>query len=239
LQVAGVLFTGGALALTQARSAWLGLLAGGITLGCWRLARRRGPLAFTVVSVASLAFVLGPYLYAFLVQSPPPEGTPLDTLSLAWRSQLWVDILPALQDHAWMGIGIVRLSEALTALYPGLEISEITRLLNSAHNLFLDVAVSFGLPGLVAFLAMWVGAGRMIIRAHRAAADPWLRALLEGLSAGLIACFIHGFYESLVLNGKVGLPFWLALGLAAGAAHYIQSQRAAAPQSAAIRAPFG
>jgi hypothetical protein len=104
-------------------------------------------------------------------------------------------------------------------------------MMREAHNLWLEVAVSFGLPALVAYLAVWLGAARMMLAVHRSSADSGTRALVEGLAAGLLANFVYAATGSVLLNSKVGIALWAAFGLMAGAYRVAGLGRGPAPEA--------
>jgi len=84
------------------------------------------------------------------------------------------------------------------------------------HNQLLMTALDLGLPGLIAYLALWLGAARMLVQAVQLSPDPWLRDISAGLGAGLIAHFIFGVTDAISLGAKLGIVFWFVLALAAG-----------------------
>jgi tetratricopeptide (TPR) repeat protein len=82
-----------------------------------------------------------------------------------------------------------------------------------AHNLWLDVAMSGGLASAVAFATLLIGVGRLAWRGLRAASDLWERPIWVALAAaiaGHLADLQFGF--DLTASATI---FWLSLGLAA------------------------
>ncbi len=109
-----------------------------------------------------------------------------------------------------MGLNAFR--KALPELYPTVPLPagfDITHV----HNHLLQAAINFGLPGLVAYLGLWLGAGYGLFAAHRTAVSPWLRAAALGLGAGLLAEFVYSTTDVIDTGAKLGLFFWLALAL--------------------------
>jgi O-antigen ligase len=214
IQALGLALTGGTLALTQTRGAWLGMLIALVTLAAWRLGRRRPLLASGLVALVVLAAWLTPEIAVWVAGQ---TGDLAEVESVLWRQELWQDVYRVIADYPLTGLGIVRLREVLPLLYPVASLSDTSLLLRQAHSQVLEVAVSFGLPAVVAFVAIWIGIGRMMISAWRRAPDAWSHALIEGLSAGLVGSFVFGWTESLFINHKVGPLLWLVFGLAAAA----------------------
>jgi len=91
-----------------------------------------------------------------------------------------------------------------------------------AHNEFLQAALDLGLPGLMAFIALHLGAAAMLWSLWRTvdpAAAPEMAArryAALGLGCGLLAHLVYGLTDAVALGAKPGLVFWLLLGLIAG-----------------------
>jgi putative inorganic carbon (hco3(-)) transporter len=102
-----------------------------------------------------------------------------------------------------------------------------------AHNLFLQVAVDLGLPGLIAWLAIFllvcVGAWRVYRRGRRGAypASPplplspspplYIAGLGAGLLASQIALAVHGLTDAATWGTRPALIVWAVWGLAMAA----------------------
>ncbi|MCA1554357.1 MAG: hypothetical protein LC737_08265, partial [Chloroflexi bacterium] len=87
-----------------------------------------------------------------------------------------------------------------------------------AHNTFLQMALDFGMPGLVAYAAMLSAAALMVLRAWRAESDTVRRALVLGLACGLIACQVFGLTDAVLFGTRPAFAWWLALGMLTGLA---------------------
>lgn len=93
-----------------------------------------------------------------------------------------------------------------------------------AHNIFLQVALDVGLPGLIAYLAIlllafWEGW-------QSARLDKALRPYALGLLGGLVALHIFGLTDALALGAKPGLLFWINIGLLTAMRQVRQADRA-------------
>jgi len=88
-------------------------------------------------------------------------------------------------------------------------------LFRSSHNIFLQVAIDLGLPGLAAYLALVLSFGFVAWRTHRQVADRMLRSLVAGLAAGFLAHHVYGLTDAITLGAKPGLIFWAFIGLIA------------------------
>ncbi|MFC2030408.1 O-antigen ligase family protein, partial [Chloroflexota bacterium] len=158
------LFFGAVLLLTQSRSAWIGAVAGLGAMLWVRWPRMRWPLA-TAALVAAFALWYFEPRSALAALFPPAAsgsvGSLGSTVTLEGRLELWNRALYAIQDFAFTGTGLGTFRRVVHLLYPlflmgpGVDIGH-------AHNVFLQVALDLGLPGLVAYLALvgtalWIG----------------------------------------------------------------------------------
>ena len=101
-----------------------------------------------------------------------------------------------------------------------------------AHNEYLQAALDLGLPGLIAFLAIYLVSFWMLAQTwgsswHAAGPDigqgpglNWgsplvVRCLVVGLGAGLFAHAAFGLFDAVALGAKPGILFWMLLGLIA------------------------
>ena len=136
-----------------------------------------------------------------------------DFRSLSGRSEIWQRSWAVLRDHAWTGIGFDTLPPVVHARYPTFRIrpgADFTH----AHNLFLQVALDLGVPGLIAFIALLLvacaGLVPVIRRQHRTPEA----ALALGLLVGLVGYTLYGITDAIALGQKPGLLLWIYLGVA-------------------------
>jgi putative inorganic carbon (HCO3(-)) transporter len=119
----------------------------------------------------------------------------------------------AIRDFPFTGMGLNVFRKALPALYTVYPIPRDVDFVH-AHNHLLQAAIDLGLPGLIAYLALWWGAAYALFAAWRATADPYLRAVSIGLGAGWVAEFMYGLTDVITFGAKLGIFFWFALVLA-------------------------
>jgi putative inorganic carbon (HCO3(-)) transporter len=208
----------GTLMLTQSRSGWLGgaagLLALAILAGLASRQRRLQALAVALPFALILAFgtfiVLRPDVLAgFLGVSGGVSGE----ISFAGRPEIWSRAIYAIQDFSFTGTGLGAFRRVVNLLYPLFTVGPETDIAH-AHNMFLQVAVDVGLPGLIAYLALLELAGVVAWGTARRNSGI-VRNLGLGCFAGLIALQVYGLTDAMALGSKPGLVFWMALGLIA------------------------
>lgn len=204
-----VSLTAGTLLLTQSRGAWAGMAAAGLAFCAWhsRLTRR-------IAGVLPLAGILavmavGPSGVANLAISRSGPGM---AANVEGRMELWSRAIYGIQDFPITGMGMNTFRKVMPVLYPTFLTSPDFDVAH-AHNHLLQAALDLGLPGLVAYAALWLLLAAMLTRVYRGTADCRVRVLAGGLGAGLIAHFSFSMTDAIPLGAKVGVLFWLTVAL--------------------------
>lgn len=216
------------LLLTQAIQGFFGLFAGLLFLAIWRTrpARRWLWLVAALVSLAGLAvflFARRELVAAWLFSLDNPLGA-----AASLRLDIWSRALAMLRDLPFTGIGINTFPLIQAGFYPGFLIGPEPH----AHNLYLQTALDFGLPGLAAFFWL-IAAWFWLVWRHSQAAAAEERLLLAGLAACLVSYLAHGFLDSLMLGAKPAAALWLILAIGVAPPHTHPSP--AAPESSPSR----
>jgi O-antigen ligase len=115
-------------------------------------------------------------------------------------------------------------------LYPLFTISP-DKDIGHAHNEFLQAGLDLGLPGLIAFLGLYIGAFWMLVEiwGKRERLNQGIFPLniqkitVFGLGGGLLAHFIFGLIDAVPLGARSGFLFWISLGLISGL--YLQESK--------------
>lgn len=217
LLLLGTLGMGLALLLTQSRSGWLGAAAGIVLLLLlWSVvlppagARRRARLGLLASLTFGFLFVawIGPAALRELWLEPPQQTAVGSLVTLNFRRELWPWALAAAADFPLTGTGLGSFRAVATRLYPanippGFDLAH-------AHNIFLQVALDIGLPGLVAYVALLLLCATVGWQIARR--DPALRALSLGLVCSLAALHVYGLADALALGAKPAVLLWGILG---------------------------
>jgi putative inorganic carbon (hco3(-)) transporter len=222
-----VLFTAFGWFLAQSRGAYLAILLSGLAIGICLLPRR---LRLPGIALLLLIGLLG--LWAFtrvgwesaaanLSDNLPVGDSAFSLDSLSARLEIWSRGTWALRDAPLTGLGMNSFREVVNLIYPLLTIPASYNL-GHAHNEFLQVGLDLGLPGLVAFLALYFVAFAMLYRTFRAGGTQ--RWLALGLGGGLLAHAIYGMTDAVALGAKPGFLFWWLLALIFGLYQQVQEQ---------------
>jgi len=150
-------FLGMGFFLTLATESWQGtimILAAGFMALTFQIQRKIGnkPLTLSAVFVGLFGGTLG-----FLgMMGMGPLGSILEKSTLAIRIEYWRTAISALEGNLFFGVGIDGFGD-LFRIYrdqKSLEVIDESVWTNSAHNVYLDFALSFGLIALLLLFAI-------------------------------------------------------------------------------------
>lgn len=199
------------LALTTSRGAYLAAFVSLLLL--LGLAWPRGWPAFALLGVLAI-FACGMLLGWSQMANALLAGGAITTLEQ--RAEIWSRALYIIQDFPLTGAGIGCFQPIVKHLYPLFLIPQGS--VSHAHNLYLQIAVDLGLPGLAAYLAILVLSFRLALRAYRRFTlrkERSLALLSVACLASLTGMCIHGLIDAAVWGNKGAFIPWIVLGLCA------------------------
>ena len=137
------------------------------------------------------------------------------TSGLDQRIEIWSRALYAVQDFPFTGVGLGTFEQVMAVLYPLFLNPAGT--VPHAHNLFLQVAVDLGLPGLVAYLSILGLVFSMAFSSYRtlrSRRDFALSGLCAGGIVALVGMCAHGLVDA-TSWGRIKLAFipWVLIAL--------------------------
>ena len=193
------------LLASHSRSAWLALA---ITL-----------LAMAAISYRHWRWVLLAAVPATLISLLYFNGAqhlfaagPDQPIDLAGRLEVWPRALMALADFPLTGMGMNGFRQAAPALYPFTHLPADIDVAH-AHNHLLQAGLDLGLPGLVAYLALWAISAALLWQSWQRTTAPAQRALITGLSGSMTAGWIFGIFDAIAIGARPGFLWWLLLAL--------------------------
>ncbi|MCB8984710.1 MAG: O-antigen ligase family protein [Ardenticatenaceae bacterium] len=214
----------GVLVLTRSRAALLGMAAALVLMGAVGLTAVSRKLAVALVVGGLIVVVVGVLAVGpervtavFFAQAGLDSGDPLNTL--AGREEIWSRAIYGLQDFPFTGMGMNNFRQVVHILYPLFLVSPDTDIAH-AHNHWLQAGLDLGIPGMIAYMALWLGLAVMLWQVWRQARDGWLRVLALGLAGCLAAYFVYGLVDTVALGARPGFVFWGLVGLI-GALHRV------------------
>ena len=210
------LFLTAVLLITQSRGALLGLGMGLLLIVAVALRRWQwfllGTFAITVLATGLLISRVGSKQITNLLfeQTGIEDGNIVNALS--GRFEIWSRAIYGIQDFPITGMGMNNFRRVVHILYPLFLLAPGTDIAH-AHNHLLQTALDLGLPGLIAYLAIWLGAVVMLWQTWRNATHNMSKILAVGFAASLLAYFVYGMVDAVALGAKPGFVFWMMLGL--------------------------
>jgi O-antigen ligase len=207
VQLLLLIVTAGTLVLTESRTSWIALFAAAGIFLFWH--NRWTRLAATA-GVVALALWVATVGVDQAMDSIVSRAGPAFVSTFDLRMKLWMPGLHGIQDRPLTGFGMNVFRKIIQTRYPGFPALPGEEPAH-VHNHLLQAALELGIPGLVAYLALWLVSGVLLVRVHRRSSAPIYRSIASGLGVGLIAHFIFGMTDVIPLGAKVGVLFWLTI----------------------------
>lgn len=196
---------GAVLLLTQSRGAWLALALALLLM----FQRRRRALWWALGTSAALVLAL------LLLLEPGRLAAALPSGSAAGRLKLWRESAGLLAAQPLTGIGLNNfvIVHGRRPEYGG---HFVYQGFPHAHNLLLQAALDYGLPGLAAVAGLYAALAWAAWRALLRLRGSPLAGLALGLAFGLLAHALHGLVDAVCIGSKAGVVPWAFAGTLAG-----------------------
>lgn len=179
------------------------------------------PLRWRIVLGIGLVIVL--LMGVAFAMSPIQTDVAADMLGLSGRVEIWSRAILAIGDFPLTGMGFNSFRQVVRVLYPLFTVPAGIDLAH-AHNHLLQVALDVGLPGLLAYLAIWIisagllwEAARKLVRRGQTHHSSY--ALVAGLAGSLVAGWTFGIFDAVALGSRPSFLWWMLVGLT-GSVHY-------------------
>lgn len=176
----------------------------------------------------------------YISQSGLSEQAGFSIDSLKGRVEIWKRAIYGIQDFPITGMGMNTFREVVHVLYPFMQISPDIDIAH-AHNEFLQAALDLGIPGLVAFISIYMITFWMLFRIWKES-STWkmdrinvqkspgresspsinlIQVMVLGLGGGLFAHMLFGMTDAISLGAKPGIFYWMLLGLITSLHHLV------------------
>ena len=113
-----------------------------------------------------------------------------------------------IQDFSITGIGMGTYPQVIELLYP---LSAVTyQPAYHSHNLYLQIAVDVGLPGLIAWLSIALTLFYLAVQIYRSgisSQNAWLAAVGAALICSQVAVLVHGLVDAVTWGLVRPAPF--------------------------------
>ena len=213
------LLLAGVMLLTQSRSAFLGLVFGLALLLAG--GGRNGRIILVVLCLAGVVAVSQIGVPTLLGMNEAETVSPVGEITFASRFEIWSRALYGMQDFSFTGMGMGTFRRVAPVLYPFFMISPDKDVAH-AHNIFLQTGLDLGIPGLIAFISLWIGAFAMLLIVYNRRSEKKIalgmsaRTLALGLAGGMLAHGVYGLTDAVALGAKPGFLWWWLLALITG-----------------------
>ncbi len=232
--------------LMQSRSAYIGFLvtlfASLLLLVSIKFRRVSIILAILIVAAAAAATLLiKPDVLASVqsTQSDDLEGIDpaLSLQTFKGRVEFWKFSIATIRDFPVTGVGMNNFRHSVFLLFPMPCRNAPCDSMHHVHNELLQTALELGIPGLVAFLSLYVISFRMLRElwckaAYGVGKEFPLKAVVIGLGGGLFSHFLFGLTDAVFMTSKADFLFWILLALISGLYSQFAIPKPAQPQTA-------
>lgn len=208
------------LLLVQSRAVLLGVGAGLLFLACFRSPRLLAGALLAALAATLVWHSVGQERLHSALRVLSSER------NVSVRIEVWQRALWLIRDSPVTGVGLNTFALVASSRYPFNSLTvEEALLLTHAHNVFLQVAVDVGIPGLVAYLAVLLGFGAAGWSVCQHFRQGPLRALGIGLLGSMLAYHVFGLIDCMTLGAKPGVLIWAMWGLMAALANMADADR--------------
>ncbi len=209
LLVMAILAMTGVLILTKSRGAWMGFAAALALLALLRWRQGWLALSLALLLVVVAIVMIGPQQLLQIVTANDAIG------GIQGRAEIWSRAIYMIQDFPFTGIGMGLYKEIESVLYPFF--LTVSGSVPHAHNLFLQVAVDMGIPGLVSWLAisaLVLVISWQIYYRGRSLNQKWIMGVGTGFLGSQIALLVHGLTDAVTWGMVRPAPIvWALWGL--------------------------
>lgn len=212
----------GVFILTQSRSGYIAfaVTATGLLLLLLPTSRYRlvvGGLLVSAIAIGAVVAYSDRNALDRIVNSNAASDAALSLDTLDGRLEVWSRALYGIEDFPFTGMGMNTFRKIVHVLYP-LFLTSPDRDIGHAHNEFLQAALDLGIPGLIAFISLYLISFWMLIQIWRADSGDdreLTQTLVLGLGGGLFAHLLFGLTDAVIFAAKPAILFWMLLGLIA------------------------
>ena len=189
------------LIFTMERGAWLGITIGVLMMGIM-LRDKRILIGFPLL-LALAFFTFSPFkARALSIFQPQYHSERLCCM----RS-----CLTMIKEHPLIGVGLGN----FRYVYPKYMLPGAKEYFLHAHNIFLQITVEMGIPGLLVFLWLLFLFFKDIFAQRQE--DKYLKVVSIGFCAGIIAILITSFFHDVFHSRQIATLTWYIIGMAIAA----------------------
>ena len=185
------------LIFTLERGAWLGIIFGLLTMGI--ILRDKRILIGLPLLLVLAFFAFSPFKARAISIVKPSQNLE--------RIYCWKSSFRMIKEHPLAGVGLGN----FRYVYPNYMLPGAKEYLLHAHNVFLQIAVEMGIPGLLVFLWLLFLFFKDAL-AHKGKNED-IRIIRVALSAGIIAILITSLFHDIFHSRQIATLTWYIMGV--------------------------
>lgn len=196
-------------ALLQSRGGYIGLAVSLIAMPLLHHRYGRRLLLLTTLLLLVEIFHSGGALLDVAADNPSVEAVGGLTSLENFRLSIWSIALLAIRDFPFTGSGLGAFQSVVTLLYPHNIPQDYY--FGHAHNFWIQTAVDFGIPGLIAVIAIYFVAVAQVASIWES--DWIVPGVVTGLAGCLIAQSTFSLTDAIPMGATPNLLLWMMFGL--------------------------
>ena len=207
LLAAATVYILGVFVLLQSRGGYIALAVSVLTMFAIHYRWGRWLLVAGVGGAIIGLLLGGATILRLVADNPTIEAVGGLTTLENFRVELWSNTLLVISDFPFTGVGLGAFQEVALLFYP-LNVPP-DFYFGHAHNFWLQAAIDFGIPGLVAILAIYLVSVVQLHYLWRRSVALATPGLVTGLVGSLVAQSIFGLTDSIPMGSTANLFFWM------------------------------
>lgn len=199
-----------ALYLTHNRAAWVAFIAQVILLTGIKKKWKTLLAAIFMIIILMVIAIFSPVKDVLIheVPVPSPKGEMVGRETALSRIVIWKEGIGKIREHPLTGIGYGK--ESFKKAFPDNPIMLEDKGLWHTHNIFMEIALEIGIPGLIIFLWLLYSLTKTIIKGMKT--TGFRKVLMTSLLIVLIGFLIRNQFDYIYID-DTALMFWLLMGM--------------------------
>lgn len=199
-----------ALYLTHNRAAWVTFIAQVILLTSIKKKWKTLLAVIFMIIILMVIAIFSPVKDVLIheVPVPSPKGEMVGRETALSRIVIWKEGIGKIREHPLTGIGYGK--ESFKKAFPDNPIMLEDKGLWHTHNIFMEIALEIGIPGLIIFLWLLYSLTKTIIKGMKT--TGFRKVLMTSLLIVLIGFLIRNQFDYIYID-DTALMFWLLMGM--------------------------
>ncbi len=200
-----------ALYLTHNRAAWVAFIAQVILLTGIKKKWKTLLVVISMIIILMVIAIFSPVKDVLIheVPVPSPTGEMVGRETALSRIVIWKEGIEKIREHPLTGIGYGK--ESFKKAFPDNPIMLEDKGLWHTHNIFMEIALEIGIPGLIIFLWLLYSLTKTLIKGMKLMAG-FGKVLMTSLFIALTGFIIRNQFDYIYID-DTALMFWFLMGM--------------------------